>query len=168
MRREIDVVIDDEGRDQNKTFHIKEMSAAQAEKWATRALFALARSQVDIGDLAGKGMQGMATMGLEALMRVPYEDVEPLLDELMLCVMIKPGVGGARTLMEDDVEEVATLLKLKWEVFNLHINFLPAVKSSSSTDQPQTSTSPQTLQNTETSAQSSPRFSASARTKRTP
>ena len=45
MARKVEyITIDQEGRDQGKTFKITEMPALKAEKWATRAFLALAAS----------------------------------------------------------------------------------------------------------------------------
>lgn len=127
MRKELDVKIDDEGRDKGKTYRLREMSAAQAEEWATRALLAMGRSGVEIpDDVRGAGLAGVAVMGLQSIMRADFADVKPLLDEMMACVSFKPdprNPGFTRELLEDDIEEVATRLKLRKEVFRLHVDF---------------------------------------------
>ena len=126
-RKELDVVITADGRDRGKTFHIMEMSATRAEKWATRALLAIAHTGVDLGpNVMGQGMAGIAVAGIRALSSLRYEDAEPLLDELFTCVTIKPDARNpnvTRMLIEDDIEEVATRVQLKMEAINLHINF---------------------------------------------
>jgi hypothetical protein len=139
VRKEITVIIDDEGRDKDKVFVIKEMPTFQAEKWAIRALLALAKSNVEIPeDIAGLGLQGVAALGMRAFSGLSWADAEPLLDEMMTCVKIMPdptkpqvlravGLGGA-----EDIEEVATLLRLRKEAFNLHINFSLAESVSTS------------------------------------
>ncbi|TIS32645.1 MAG: hypothetical protein E5X11_23770, partial [Mesorhizobium sp.] len=133
MRKEIDVTIADDGRDQGKTFHIREMPATRAEKWAMRALLAVARSGVELpDDFAGMGMQGIAIVGIRAITKIAFEDAEPLLDEMMECVTIKPDPRNPaiqRPLIEGDVEEIATLIQLRQEVINLHVGFLPKATS---------------------------------------
>lgn len=125
-------------RDFGKIFVLMEMPAMQAEKWAARAFMALARSGVDLpADVSNAGMAGIAFMGLRALAvgGIHFEDIEPLLDEMLGCIKIvrdpktpemtydlRMGVPGA----EDDIEEVATLIKLRQEVFDLHVNFSQA------------------------------------------
>lgn len=116
-------------RDAGKVFEIIEMSALRAERWAMRALTALSRSGVDVaGVTPSMGMQGVAAMGLEALMKVVGEDyVRPLMDEMLTCVKIVPSGASAgvlpRPLTEDDIEEVDTLLRLRLEVVQLHLGF---------------------------------------------
>ncbi len=135
-RKEIDVSITDEGRDQGKVFHIKEMPAMQAEQWAMRALMAVARSGVDIGQAASGGMQALAYLGIEAITKVHFEDVKPLLDEMLDCVSVKPNLKNlaiVRPLMEEDIEEVQTLLQLRKEVLNLHLGFSNPADQSKST-----------------------------------
>lgn len=128
-RKTLDFTVDTEGRDKGKTFLLTEMPAAQAEKWAMRAILAAARSGVDIGSAAGLGMQGIAMIGIKALMSVAWEDVEPLLDEMMQCIQIKEA-SGARSLMGDDIEEIATRFELRQVVLELHVGFSTAGKGS--------------------------------------
>lgn len=127
MRKEIDIKIDDEGRDKGRVYHLREMSAAQAEEWATRALLAMGRSGVEIpDDVRGAGLAGVAIMGLQSIMKADFHDVKPLLDEMMTCITFKPdprNPGFTRELLDDDIEEVSTRLKLRGEVFRLHVDF---------------------------------------------
>lgn len=127
MGRKTTVWTATEGRDHGKRFHLTEMSALKAEKWAARALLALARADFDVGtDIRGSGLAGMALVGLRALSGVQWVDAEPLLDELLRCVLIMPDNNNPdvmRSLVEDDIEEVATLVQLRKEVFELHVNF---------------------------------------------
>jgi hypothetical protein len=136
VRKEIDITITDEGRDIGKVFHLREMPALRAEKWATRAFLAVAKSGVDIGQAGAGGMQALAIMGLEALTKLHFEDAEPLLDEMLECISIKPNPENPsiiRLLMEDDIEEVKTLFQLRKEVLNLHLGFSQAGSPSTST-----------------------------------
>lgn len=132
-------------RDFGKIFVIKEMAAVVAERWATRALLALARSGVQLPEnAASAGWAVIAVMGFQALSHANFDDIQPLLDEMWQCVMIQPdhrhpdlirhlmwsGADGEGA----DIEEIATMLKLRTEVFNLHAGFsLPGVGSTSST-----------------------------------
>lgn len=158
MRKTAIVKIEDEGRDKGKIFIIREMPAAIAERWATRALLALARSGVDLPEnVTGAGWAGIAAVGFKALSSIEYHDIQPLLDEMWLCVTVRPDNRNpevTRPLVLDgegaDVEEVATLLKLRTEVFNLHAGFSTGGAPSTA---PILTTSPQTpvaSQNTET------------------
>lgn len=127
MRKTITVTIDAAGRDQGKVFFIRELPASQAEMWAARAFLALARSGVEVPDgVAESGLAGIATFGFRALAGVRFEDAVDLMAEMFTCVQIipdptKPNV--IRALIEDDIEEVATRLRLRKEVFGLHVDF---------------------------------------------
>jgi hypothetical protein len=127
MRKELTITIDTPGRDVNKTFYIKEMSALKAERWATRALLALLKSNVDIPeDIAQAGMAGVAAVGLRAFGGIDFSHAEPLLAEMLACVQIIPDASRPmvkRALVEDDIEEVTTLLRLREEVLSLHTGF---------------------------------------------
>jgi hypothetical protein len=162
MRKEIDVTIFD--RDMDKTFHITEMPATRAEKWAMRALLAVARSGVELpDDFAGMGMQGIAIIGIRAITKIAFEDAEPLLDEMMECVRIKPDPRNpaiTRALMEGDIEEIATLIQLRQEVINLHVGFFTSGGPSTSTSTPSPASS---SSNTGTSPEPSVRFSQRAK-----
>lgn len=111
-------------RDAGKTFRLTEMSAWAAEKWAIRAFMALGKSGVDIPeDVQALGMAGIATLGFKALAGADFGDAEPLLDEMMGCVQFVSSAGHVRNLQDADIEEVATLLALRAEVFKLHTDF---------------------------------------------
>ena len=124
------VTIDAEGRDKGKVFIIREMPATQAEKWAMRAFLALAKSGVDVPeDVASSGLAGIAALGLRALSGLTFTDAEPLMDEMFSCIQIMPDPTRpdvVRILLEDDIEEIATRLKLRKEVLALHTGFFSA------------------------------------------
>ena len=126
-RKTLDLKITATGRDKGKRFLITEMSARGAERWAFRAFLALARAGADVPeDVEAAGFAGLATFGLRAFAGVAYEEAEPLLDEMLYCVEIYPEPKDTRIhrpLIEDDVEEVETLLLLRKEVFRLHVDF---------------------------------------------
>jgi hypothetical protein len=134
MRKETIVTISAEGRDFGKAFFLREMSAVRAEKWATRAILALTRSGINIPeDVAKQGLAAVAAIGLHALAGVQFAEAEPLLDEMMQCVQIIPTPSRPevkRALVEDDIEEISTLVTLRREILALHMGFLPpAVRS---------------------------------------
>ncbi|HHQ6627110.1 TPA: hypothetical protein ACSTL5_003623 [Serratia fonticola] len=118
------------GRDEGKMFYIQEMPASQAEAWAIRCALAMTRGGVELPDnFADLGMAGLAKVGLSLLAKVPYEEARPLLDEIMTCVQAVPDPNNKavkRGLVESDTEEVTTRLKLRGEVFNLHVDFITA------------------------------------------
>lgn len=127
MRRTKVVTITDEGRDKGKTFLLEEMPAAQAEEWAARALLAVTNAGIDLpDDMEGAGMAAIAVMGLKALVKVKFDDVRPLMVEMMQCVRYAPDPAHpevVRALLDDDIEEVATRVQLRAEVFSLHTGF---------------------------------------------
>ena len=138
VRKQTHYTVTDKGRDQGKTFQLTEMACDQAEKWAMRALGAAARSGLDVSGLPVGGMASIASIGIEALFRVPFEEVEPLLNELFSCVKIirdprHPGMAFALT--SDDIEEIPTRLSLRWETLKLHVDFSKGVAPSRSTSE---------------------------------
>lgn len=127
MRKEKTITIGDSGRDRGKMFHLIEMSATRADKWARRAIGVLIKSGVDIPDDAlGSGLAGLAAIGIGALANVGTFEADAILDELMDCVKIVPDPnhpGVMRPLIEDDIEEVKTLYFIRAELFELHTGF---------------------------------------------
>lgn len=129
MARKVkDFVVESEGRDIGKVFRITEMPALRAEKWAIRALQALAREGVELPENYNDvPMARFAEWGLNALARAPWELVEPLMDEMMTCVELVPDPGQpkvTRAIMPDiDIEEPLTFAILRREVLSLHVGF---------------------------------------------
>jgi hypothetical protein len=127
MRKVSTVTITADGRDKNKVFQITEMSAYQAECWAIRVFLSIAKTGIELPEgVAEGGMAGIAAVGIKALTMIPWADAEPLLIEMMGCVRIIPDPSRPsviRDLIDDDIEEVATRLRLKMDVFGLHTGF---------------------------------------------
>lgn len=117
------------GRDVNKSFLITEMPAAQAEKWAMRAFLALKGSDSQIPtNIQSLGMVGVAIVTLNVFLRasVKFEELSPLLDEMLDCVKAIPDkrdMASARPLIPGEIQEVATLGWLRSEVLELHTGF---------------------------------------------
>ena len=143
MRKTIEIVMPrlevGDNRDQGKVFQITEWSAATAEEWGIRVLLAINRSTGEIPmDLRGIGMEGIAILGINTLLRgtVQSEELIPLLNQLLDCVrMIRDPratdkvTGGpvvTKIVSSDDIEEVATRLWLRSKVIELHTGFSPA------------------------------------------
>jgi len=122
-------VVDSEGRDKGKNFLLTEMPATKAEDWAIRVMLALGAANVEIPDGAIQlGMAALAEIGLKKLFAINAEQMRPLLAELMECIEFiptpqKPQVKIGYPLFESQIEEVKTLLMLKWEVLKLHLDF---------------------------------------------
>ncbi len=126
--------VTDAGRDFGKVFVLTEMDTSRAEKWAFRALLALIGNGVELPDnFQRMGMAAMAEVGINALTGLSPEVAEPLLDQMFECVKIMPDSSNAaviRDLIEQDIEEVMTRIKLRIEVWKLHTDFLKAVAPS--------------------------------------
>jgi len=130
-RKILTYTVSHEGRDKGKVFVITEMPATQAEKWAARAFFAIAKSDIEVPeDISSTGMAGIAALGIRAFGRMDFDDAEPLMDEMFQCIKFMPDAMRpevVRGLIEDDIEEVRTRYELRKETIKLHINFsIPA------------------------------------------
>jgi hypothetical protein len=150
------VQITDEGRDKGKVFLLTEMPARQAEEWAYRLFLALARADIP-DEISQAGMAGVAQLSFKVFGGMHWQDAKPLLDEMFTCVRITPDLTKSefsRALIDDDIEEVQTRMKLRWEVLQLHAGFFIAAiqlrfgKPNSATDpaaSKNTATSPEAL-----------------------
>lgn len=140
MRKELYVTVDDAGRDFGKLFKITEAPAIQADKWGIRAMLALNRNGAQIPDEIMKmGLIGILVVGVHKLKGVLWEDLEPLIDEMMTCVEIVPTPSKkniVRPLFQDanDIEEVSTISMLRMEVFKLHTGFMSGADQLKSQD----------------------------------
>lgn len=133
MRKTEIVVIEREGRDKGRAYLLTEMPAMKIEKWAAKALLALTRSGVEVpDDVAAAGAAAILASGISSFAKISFEDAEPLMDEMMECVSIIPdqnrrdplsNLPVSRPLIEDDIEELATLLQLRGGLFELHLGF---------------------------------------------
>lgn len=133
-RRTCDYTVTDAGRDRGKRFLITEMPASVAEAWAMRALLAIAQGGVQLPEgFERRGWAGMVEAGIRALTGLRWEVAEPLLAEMWQCVAVVPDPSKPhvqRPLIEEDVEEIATRIKLRAEIWKLHADFLKAVAPS--------------------------------------
>lgn len=126
MARKTKTIHIDTGRDKGKTFLITEKPIIQADKWAQRALFALAGSGIDTAGInPNGGMLEMAKLAISVISRIDPQIGGELLDELLTCVKIVPSGGLARSLdIESDIEDLKTLFELRKEALLVHIDFL--------------------------------------------
>jgi hypothetical protein len=135
MPRKIETItIEADGRDKGKKFIVTEMPADQGIRWATRALLALTNTGAAVPEEAlTAGWAGLAAIGIQAIGMLPYEKVQPMIEEaISACVTyehspkfpprkILEGSGG-------DIEEVKTYMTLYTAVFKLHTGFSLAVE----------------------------------------
>lgn len=135
MRREERLTIADKDpayRDNGKVFVLKEMDAYTGQKWATRALFTLGRSGLQLPlEALGGGWAALAGFGLQALLSADYHQVEPLLDEMLGYAKYEHVPGHPlQTIAAGPncvVEEIKTFLTIHSALFKLHTGFsLPA------------------------------------------
>lgn len=133
-RKTTNYTVTDENRDQGKVFVLTELPAARAESWAMRAILALMEGGVELPvGFERMGMAGIAELGIRALSHLRWEVAEPLLAEMWDCVQIMPDPAKphvVRPLIESDIEEVMTRIKIRAEVWKLHTDFLNAVAHS--------------------------------------
>lgn len=130
-RREIEITISEPGADYGKTFHIRRMSAWDADRWGRRVIYALLQSQVEIDDLeVEQGIAGLVGRGLQLLVYIPPEKADALLDALTDCVFRRPDPRNPAVempLQPDDVEDGLTITVLREAVFRLHTDFFSGV-----------------------------------------
>lgn len=124
----VTIAMDQESnRDRGKTYLLTEMSATDAERWAARALLGMGRTGLEVPpEFMDAGMAGLAAVGIRALGTMAFHDAEPLMAEMMACVQFVPDSSRpdvVRSLVETDTEEVATRLRLRSEVIELHLGF---------------------------------------------
>jgi hypothetical protein len=139
MRKELFVTITDPGRDAGKVFKLTEQSAIEIDRWANRATHAIIRAGGSLPDeILKMGIIGILSVGYHRLQNIPWSDLEPLLDDLMKCVMIVPTPSQpnvVRKLFPDDIEEVHTFRFLREQVFVLHTSFMKPADTSKSPDE---------------------------------
>ena len=123
-RKTATVVISEEGRDKGKHFEITEMSAVQGEKFAIRVIQALIAGGVEI-DMSNASAATLASIGFAAFSKIPLADIEDLSAQLMACVKWQNPTNHSitRNIIEEDIEEISTLLTLKKESFMLNFGF---------------------------------------------
>ena len=129
-RKKKDLVIAD-GRDKGKTFVITEMSVIDADNWANRALLAMIRGGVDVGNLdfsninTSGGMLELARVVIAGLGNMQEKIATDLLNELLDCARIVPSGGTPRDiLLDSDIESIKTLWQIRKEALMIHIDFL--------------------------------------------
>ena len=127
MRKEIVITLQDGENSLN--FRIKQMSASQLESWIIRALLALGKGGMQVPDGADIKAAGayLARNGLSALGGLSYDEVKPLLDEMLGCCWHITGANSATQLSPETVDgiigDVKNLLKLRIEAAKLNLGF---------------------------------------------
>ena len=141
MRTEKTITMEDRGK--QLTFKIKEMAATQLEAWTMRAVLVLAAAGSDIP--ADKGIEGaiayLVKHGFAALGNVCYEKAKPLLDEMLGCcsIVLDHMEEPVRLETVDNyVENMMTLLRLRAEAFKVNFDFFGRGGKSDSQGDPNT------------------------------
>lgn len=129
-RKTLEFLTTADDRDKGKLFYITELPATQAEALAIRAMGAMARAGLELNEeTLGGGGGNLAVIlgaGLKAFLAAPWEDLQPLLAEIFSCITRIPDASKPdvrRPLIEDDIEEVTTRIRLRDEVIRLHLGF---------------------------------------------
>jgi len=125
----------EKGRDEGKTFRIREMSSLQLEKWCARALIAIFGSNADIPPEVAEAAQNSNTValiqaGMKCMTGLTWDKVESLYDELLRQVAVVPDpakpeavVGLHNGNVENFVRSAGTILRLRGEVLALCLGF---------------------------------------------
>jgi len=150
-RNTITYTVTDTNRDQGKMFLITEMPSAQVEAWGVRAILALIDGNVELPEgIEHEGIAGIAKIGIKALAGLRWEVAEPLMKEMFDCIQIIPDPKRPnifRPLIDQDIEEVMTRVKLRGEVWALHTGFSVTAALSKS---PQAAVKKENMRNTKT------------------
>jgi len=137
-RATLNYTVTDDGRDKNKVFVLTELPASKAESWAMRVLLAMMSGGVQApAGFEKMGVAALAQIGIKALVGLKWEVAEPLLAEMWQCVQVMPDPNKphvVRNLIEEDIEEIATRIKIRAEIWKLHMGFLKAVAPSISAE----------------------------------
>jgi hypothetical protein len=131
-RKTARLTISENNRDQGKTFLITEPSATDAERWAMRALLGLGKGGVELPpEVLQLGAAGILYAAGSQALRMPTRLALRLSDEVMSWAQIVEK-KVTRALVDEDIEEVTTRLKLKAEALKLTFGFfVPAAPQSS-------------------------------------
>jgi hypothetical protein len=129
MRKTAEVTINDRGAD--KTFRITEMPATKLEKWIAKASL-LVLSKVNVSNdeenevNVHRAMADISKRGFGGFNDIPFEQVEPLYDDLLDCVEFKAAniyIKVDPRTIDGQIEDVMTLFKLRLEVLKLNLGF---------------------------------------------
>lgn len=143
LRKSITITIG-EGRDKGKRFKITEWPATTAERWALRVLLGLGAGGIELPpEILQLGAAGILYAAGSQILKIPSRRALRLADELMECIE-RVEEKTTRSLVEQDIEDFTTRLKLKAEVVKLTYGFfLPAAPQTSAQAESGTGTSSQ-------------------------
>lgn len=134
MRKTVTLTLNRRDGEGTVLFEIKEMGALQLEKWLTRGLLLLAGA----GALDQEALQDskaienalLTSGGRNMFSALKYEEMEPLLDEMLACCSkVADGIRIACTKADGlasiaDEIGVSNLIRLRVEAMRLNLSFL--------------------------------------------
>ncbi len=137
MRKTKVITIETDNRDKGKSFLIKEMSAHRAEQWSAEALVAIFSGNVpaDILQVSQTSNTAALATAMEYLLKgLSWKSIKPLYNSLLSCVSFIPEkenkanpvnvIPLTETNIENFIEEVPTLLKLRLAALEINLGFL--------------------------------------------
>lgn len=133
--KDVKIALSEGNRDNGKTFRLTEMPADQAERWAIRATIAISHTDMTNAippEMLGAGWAALAYGAIQCLYKLKWEELEPLLDEMMTCLQFvgyhpdHPDRPIVRPLVKEDIEEVETRFFLRAQIIELHMGFSTA------------------------------------------
>ena len=123
------ITIEAEGRDRGKVFRLEKLSPVALEDWIARTLLAMGKARLEIPENF-RTMSGidLITVAIDNFGKLVWSDAKLLLAEMLACVSVpdESAAGGFRAMVEDDIDELATLLQLRSEIVQLHMAGNPA------------------------------------------
>lgn len=123
MRKTDTITITEENRDKGKSYFLTELSAEEAEDWLFAFAMAAARSGIILPtNFKEIGLPGITAMSLQALSNMRMDEARPLLAKMFTCIQFSAPLK-VRPIVEGDIEEVSTRLRLRKEVIELHTGF---------------------------------------------
>jgi hypothetical protein len=128
-RKEKLVTIDDEGRDNGRTFVLTEMDSWEATVLTAKIAHALAVSGIDIPAIA-KNPEGLAEAGIRLMMYIAPQVGVPIMEQVKDCIQCTTPKGATVPMIEDNKpQEIRTWFTLFKEIFYLHLGFSEAAST---------------------------------------
>lgn len=128
-RKTLEVVITEENRDKGKKFFIEEPDCVTAETLCARVLhMTLSDEDASEGGIKLSGPD-LIQRGLGIIAISPFDMLKPIYDELLsYCYFCPDGNVSVRMKLDQStalgcVEEVSTLMMLRWRSFKLITGF---------------------------------------------
>lgn len=122
-RKTCRITIDADGRDKGKTFVLTELPALDIERWTVRLVLALGKNGVNLPDVqADSGFAGIAGVLWVLIAQISPDEAEALLATMLQNLKIDEG-KITRELVDGDIEEAETLLRIRLAWVDLHSGF---------------------------------------------